>query len=166
MNSNKYLPPLVCGFGAAVLTTVPGIKSFGCCLIVPFAAFLSLYLHQKVTGHYAKISSGFALKYGVLTGFFSAFFATIFDVIITYFTKSNDFITTLPQSEAMLKNWKLGPIFQQTIVYFHYISHQITTTGFSAFYTIAIFFSNMFIYIIFGLLGGLLGMTLINKKYR
>ncbi|HED38268.1 MAG TPA: hypothetical protein ENI76_08510 [Ignavibacteria bacterium] len=166
MNSNKYLPPLICGFGAAALITVPGIKNIGFCLIVPLASFFSLYLFQKVTKFYTKITPGFAIKFGVLTGIFSAIFATFIDVIITYITRTNDFIQTLPQSEAMLKSWHLGPMIAQTLVYFQQISNQITTTGFSALYTFAMFFSNSLIYAIFGLLGGLLGMTLINKKYH
>ena len=97
MSSKKYFPSLVCGFGAAVLTTVPGIKSFGFCLLVPAAAVLSLFLHQKVTGTNTDIDSGTAITFGILTGLFAAVFATFFDVLITFFTHTNDFVQTLPQ---------------------------------------------------------------------
>ena len=48
MNSHKFFPALVCGFGAAVLNTIPGVKSIGCCLVVPVAAWFSLILDEKI----------------------------------------------------------------------------------------------------------------------
>ena len=47
MSSKYFLPSLVTGFGAAVLTVVPGVKEFGCCLIVPLAVFTALLLYRK-----------------------------------------------------------------------------------------------------------------------
>ncbi|MCK7524986.1 MAG: hypothetical protein MZV64_48975 [Ignavibacteriales bacterium] len=55
MNFKKYLPTLVCGFGAAVLSTVPGIKNFSCCLIVPAAAAISILLDKKINNSNEKV---------------------------------------------------------------------------------------------------------------
>ncbi len=57
----KYLPTLVCGFGAAVLSTVPGIKNFSCCLLVPGAAAISILLDKKINQSNEKVLLGKAL---------------------------------------------------------------------------------------------------------
>jgi hypothetical protein len=163
MSSKKYFPSLVCGFGAAVLTTVPGIKSFGFCLLVPAAAVLSLFLHQKVTGSNDDIDSGTAITFGILTGLFAAVFATFFEVLITFFTHTNDFVKTLPQSSSVLRS-VLGPVVDDMMKTFNRMSSDIQTHGFSLLYTIAVFVGNGVMYLIFGMLGGLLGKSFINKR--
>ena len=163
MYSNKYIPSLVCGFGAAVLTTVPGIKSFGFCLLVPAAAVLSLFLHQKAVHNSKNIDTGTAIIFGILTGLYAAVFATLFEVIITFFTHTNDFVKTLPESTAMAKSF-LGPVVDEMVNTFRKMSSDIQTKGFSLLYTIAIFVGNGFIYLIFGLLGGLIGKSFVNKR--
>ena len=45
--NKKYLSALVCGFGAAVLTTIPGMESIACCTLVPIAAGISIFLYKK-----------------------------------------------------------------------------------------------------------------------
>ena len=163
MSSKKYFPSLVCGFGAAVLTTVPGIKSFGFCLLVPAAAVLSLFLHQKVTGSNSDIDSGTAITFGILTGLFAAVFATFFEVLITFFTHTNDFVQTLPESSSVLKS-VLGPVVDTMMKTFNKMSSDIQTDGFSLLYTIAVLVGNGVMYLIFGMLGGLLGKSFINKR--
>jgi hypothetical protein len=164
MDNNKFLPALVCGFGAAVLTTVPGIKDFGCCLVVPLAAVMSLYLDHRINKTELPIRGKKALIFGLLTGLFAAVFATFFDVLITYITHSNDFVNSLPQTEGMIQSSPLGPLLQQSLALLKQMAAQIKTNGFSILYTIAMLFSNMFIDSIFGILGGLLGMTFLNKR--
>ncbi|MFZ0456814.1 MAG: hypothetical protein WCE54_07165 [Ignavibacteriaceae bacterium] len=163
MSSKKYFPSLICGFGAAVLTTVPGIKSFGFCLLVPAAAVLSLFLNQKVTGSNSDIDSGTAITFGILTGLFAAVFATFFDVLITFFTHTNDFVQTLPESSSVLKS-VLGPVVDDMMKTFNKMSSDIQAHGFSLLYTIAVLVGNGIMYLIFGMLGGLLGKSFINKR--
>jgi hypothetical protein len=163
MSSKKYLPSLVCGFGAAVLTTVPGIKSLGFCLLVPAAAVLSLFLNQKVTLSKSDIDTGTAITFGILTGLFAAVFATFFDVVITFFTHTNDFVQTLPQSSAIAKS-VLGAVVDEMMRTFNKMSSDIQTKGFSLLYTIAVLIGNGVIYLVFGMLGGLLGKSFINKR--
>ena len=76
MNSHKYFPPLVCGFGAAVISTIPGVKSIGCCLIIPVAAWLSLVLNEKINKVKPPVTAVNALFFGLLTGLFAAIFST------------------------------------------------------------------------------------------
>lgn len=164
MNSKKYISPLVCGFGAAVLSIVPGFKAFACCLIVPLAAFFSLWLDRRINKISDNISLRQAVTFGLLTGLFSALFITAFDILMTFLTHSNDFATTLPQTEALLRDYNLGPLLDKSIGILKKMAEDIKNNGFSALYSFTMLVSNLIINTVFGLIGGLLGMSYINKR--
>ncbi len=164
MSSKYYLPSLVTGFGAAVLTTVPGVKEFGCCLIVPLAVFTALLLFRKTLNGDKNLTVKTSLIIGLITGIFAALFTTFFDIIITLFTHSNDFVQSLPQTIQVLDELKLGEAARQTIDLMNGMANQITATGFSLLYTIFILFSNLIIDSVFGLLGGMLGRIIVNRR--
>ncbi len=166
MNYNKYLPSIITGFGAAVLSTVPGIKNVNCCLIIPVAAFLSLYLYNKSTGNDSPIKLNIALSYGLITGLTAAFFSSLFDILITFITHSNDLVVGLEQTEEMMQELKLGALMDASMEIMRTMVKEIEATGFSALYTVMITISNFFIFSIFGMLGGLLGMAVLNKRNR
>ena len=166
MNFKKYLPSVVAGFGAAVLSTIPGIKSLSCCLLVPGAAFISLYLYNKSMGDNSPIQLNKALSYGLITGLVAALFTTLFDLLITFLTHSNDLVAGLPQTEELMNNFNLGPLMDESIKLIRQMAQDIKKNGFSALYVVMITMSNFFILSIFGMLGGLLGMAVLNKRNR
>ena len=161
-----YLPSIVTGFGAAVLSTIPGVKSLSCCLLVPAAAYLSLYLYNKSTGDNSPIQLNKALSYGLITGIVSALFITIFDLLITYLTHSNDLVSGLPQTEEIMSDFNIGPLMDESIKLIKQMAIDIKLTGFSALYAVMITLSNFLMLSIFGMLGGLLGMAVLNKRNR
>jgi hypothetical protein len=162
----KYVPTLVCGFGAAVLSTVPGIKNFSCCLIVPTAAAISILLDKKINSSNEKVLVGKSLGFGFLTGLFATLFITTFEMLLTYFTKSNDFIQSLPQTEIVMRQWDLGPMIDESLKLIKSVSKDILKNGFSIIYLLMILSSNFIINSIFGMIGGALGMSLANRKAR
>lgn len=164
ISSKQYISPLVCGFAAAVLSIIPGLKAFACCLIVPVAAFFSLYLYQKINRNKEVVTSRKAITFGLLTGLFAALFSTSLDALLTLITRTNDFVETLPNTEALMRDYNLGPIMEETIKVLKVMAADIKDSGFSALYLIAMLFSNLFTNTIFGLIGGLLGMHYLNKK--
>ncbi len=166
MTSNKYLPVLVSGFGAGVLSVVPIIKTLNCCLIIPAAAILALLLYQRTILNGAPLSFSNSLSVGLLTGIVAAFFASGFEILITFVTHTNDLVTGLPQSEEFMRQFNLGDLLDQSIVVMREMVEDIKRNGFSALYTIIIISSNLFIFSIFGMLGGLLGMVILNKRSR
>ena len=166
MNYNKYLPSIITGFGAAVLSTIPGIKNLNCCLIIPAAAFLSLYLYNKSTGNDSPIKLNKALSYGLITGLIAALFSSLFDILITFITHSNDLVVGLEQTEEMMQELNLGALMDASMELMRTMVKEIEATGFSALYTVMITISNFFIFSVFGMLGGLLGMAVLNKKNR
>lgn len=166
MTFKKYLPTLVCGFGAAVLSTVPGIKNFSCCLIVPAAAVFSIMLDKKITNSNERVTVGKSLAFGFLTGLFSTVFITAFEMLLTYFTKSNDFVQSIPQSEIVMRQLDLGPMFDDSIKLIKRTAKEIEKNGFSFIYLLMILSSNLIVNSIFGMIGGAMGMSLANRKLR
>lgn len=160
---NKYSPALVCGFGAAVLSTVPGLKGFSCCLIIPFAAYFSLYFDQRLNGPH-QINSAKGAFFGMMTGLFAASFGTILEVLMTFFLKSNDFIYALPEVEKSLNDLKMPGVFDETITMFKRIASEIQTTGFSGSFAVFSLIGNLLTDTAFGLVGGLVSASYINKR--
>ncbi len=161
--NNKFSPALVCGFAAAVLTIVPGLKSFACCLIIPFAVYMSLMINQKLGGLH-KIAAGEGVYFGLVTGLCTALFGTLLEIIITYATKSNDIVITFPEFEKYIQTLPQAAMFKESLQLIRGIVYEISAKGFSALFTTFLLMGNIFIDTIFGLIGGLVAMSIINKR--
>ena len=164
--NKKYLPALVCGFGASVLTTIPGLEIIACCLLVPVASIIAVRLYNKTSHEMLKLHTGTGVIIGLLTGLFAAGFASVFEVIITYITKTNDLVAGYPQAEQVIRDLNLGDAAKESLELLKTMISDIKTKGFSILYTAIIAFSNLLTYSIFGMLGGVIGTALINRKNR
>jgi len=162
--NKKYLPGLVCGFGAAVLTTIPGVQTIACCLLVPIASVISIFLYKKSQPGLLKIQTGTGILLGLLTAVFAALFASGFEIIITYITRTSDLVTTMPQAEKVVKDMNLGPAAEESMEILKQMVSEIQSKGFSFLYAFLITTTNLITYSIFGLLGGLIGTAVINKR--
>jgi predicted PurR-regulated permease PerM len=162
----KYNSTLVAGFGAAVLSIVPILKNFSFILIVPLAAVISLYLDKNVNKNYNKIKISKAILFGFMTGLFATLFFVTFDLFITFLTKTNDFVQTLPEAQKTIKEMKLGKYVEESIELMLQMADEIREKGFSLLYTALMFLSNFITNSIFGIIGGLLGMISINRKIQ
>ena len=161
----KYLPSLVCGFGAGVLQIVPFVKSFSCCMIMPLAAFLALILDQRASNSFGNIATKKALMIGLMTGLFAAIFGTVFELFITLITKQNDVITTFPELQRMIQSLPVTEdIKTEVISLFQKVRSDILTYGFSWFYTLSVVVNNFVVNTIFGTIGGLVGSKVINSR--
>jgi hypothetical protein len=163
---SKYISPLVCGFGASVLTIVPGLKEIGCCLIIPFAAGLSLYLYQRSNKLTDQIKVNQAIPFGLLTGLFSALFAVFLEVLFTAIFKSNDFVKALPELEIAFRNIVPQNLLNEVFKIYKAMADDIKSNGFSLSYTLYYFVATSFTSLIFGMVGGLLGMVFLNRKSK
>jgi len=166
MNIKKYMPTLVCGFSAAVLSTVPGIKNFSCCLIVPGAAVFSIMLDKRINNSNEKIQLGKAIGFGFLTGLVATIFITTFEMLLTFFTRSNDIVQSLPEVENMMRDLKMGQMMTESIKIMKSMAKEIQTNGFSFIYLFMILSSNIIINSVFGMIGGVLGMSLSNRNVK
>ncbi len=97
---------LVCGVGAAILTSIP-IVSFGCCLWMLGAGALSVSLYQKrVPG--ALITPGMGMKLGALAGVFGFLVNGVVSLIsLVALRSSGDF--RLAMEEQMKKQMSGNP---------------------------------------------------------
>ncbi|KAF0150890.1 MAG: hypothetical protein FD143_2474 [Ignavibacteria bacterium] len=163
----KFISPAVCGFAAGVLQVVPLIKSFACCLIIPGAAFLSLWLDQKASKSTNKIPMKKALVFGLFTGLTAAFFGTVFEVFVTFITRQNDVIVAFPELQRMIADFPLSPeLKNQVMEIFQTVRKELMETGFSWLYTFTILFNNLIVNSIFGIVGGLIGAQILNSKNK
>jgi hypothetical protein len=161
--NNKLSPAVVCGFAAAVLTTIPSFKQFACCLIIPFAVYFSLIVNQKIAGLH-KVNSSEAVSNGLLTGLFAALFGTLFEVLITYILKTNEVISGYAELEKWLRTFPPSELITLLINNTHDIVYDITTKGFSLYFSFSLLLSNLLINTTFGLIGGLVSMSILNKR--
>ena len=162
--NKKYLSALVCGFGAAVLTTIPGTESVACCLLVPVAAGFSVGLYKKSHADVSKIQTGTGVLLGLLTGVFAALFASGFELILTFITKTNDLIVAMPQTEKVIRDMNLEQAAEESLKALRQMTNEIQSKGFSLLYSVLITLANLITYTIFGMLGGVLGTTIINRR--
>ena len=162
--NKKFLPGLVCGFGAAVLTTIPGVQTIACCLLVPIASVISVFLYKKSQPGLLKIQTGTGILLGLLTAVFAALFASGFEIIITYITRTSDLVTSMPQAEKVVKDMNLGPAAEESMEILKQMVSEIQSKGFSFLYAFLITTTNLITYSIFGMLGGLIGTAVINKR--
>lgn len=161
----RLLPAFVCGFGASVITTIPGLKSFGCCLIIPMAAYFSLMLDQKINRNMEIIRPSKATAFGLFTGLFAAVFSTVFEILLTYLLKSNDFVATLPELDGMLHTYMAASqALTETTGLLKSIEWEVTHYGFSTLYLFFFLLNSLIVNTVFGIAGGLFGMYFINKR--
>jgi hypothetical protein len=165
MQNKKYIAPLITGFAAGVLSVVPVLKSLGCCLMLPLAAYFSIYLDIKANGNHLNLTIQKGIVFGLITGLTAAITGTFFDFAITFITHQNDIITSFAQLQAALNSF---PIDEKTkvevIAILTRVVENIRVNGFSAFYTLSLFFSSLFTDIIFGMLGGIIGVQILKRK--
>jgi hypothetical protein len=160
----KYLPALVCGFAAGVLNIVPLVRSLSCCLIVPVAAFFALVLHQKANKSDSDIKASLAVLLGLSTGIIAAFFGTAFDVLIVFLTREISIAGSLPELENMLQSVYPADLAREVMDIMYRVVDEVNKYGFSMLYTFSVFMSSLIINSIFGIIGGLIGMQIINRR--
>lgn len=161
----KYLPALVAGFGAGVLAVVPIVKSFSCCLIIPFAAIVALILDQKANKSFGEIETSKALMMGLMTGIYAAVFGTFFELLITFITKNNDLLYVVNDLKGFIDKFPVtNDVKQQVLDLTNNVVNSIKTDGFSLLYSIALSLNNLIINPIFGMIGALIGAKFINSR--
>lgn len=163
----KYLPSLVAGFAAGVLLIVPVIKNLSCCVIIPFAAYMALFLEMKSQSVIFELRPSRGAIIGVSTGIVAAFFATIFDVLITLITHHNDILMAFNNLPQIMESFPFDQTVKQEVVsIFESIVSDIKTNGFSLVYAVSMLFNNLFFGVVFGLIGGLVSVPILNSRLR
>lgn len=161
----KYLPALVTGFAAGVLSVVPIAKSFTCCLIVPLAAYFAIILDIRANSHVGVYELKRGAILGLMTGLFAAMFGSCFDILITFITKNNDIITAFNEMTNMIDSIPITEeIKKEVLALIQSVADSIRQNGFSPLYAMSIIFNNLIVDSIFGLIGGLVGTKFYNSR--
>jgi uncharacterized membrane protein YfcA len=165
MTNSKYISPLVLGFVAAVFMVVPVIKSLGCCLLIPIAAYLALMLDQKANSNYSKLELKKGVLFGLVTGLVAAILGTTFDTIITLITHKNDLLLSFPQLLETINQFPIDELTREEVVsLLSNVVDNISTNGFSLIYTLSLLVNNLLANSVFGVLGGIIGVQILNSR--
>ena len=88
-------------------------------------------------------------------------------MFITFITKNNDIIAVFPEFQKMLQNFPITDELRNEILnLYSSVISQIKDTGFSSLYALSILFNNLIINSIFGLIGGVVGVQVINARIK
>ncbi len=162
----KILPALVAGIIVGLVEIIPVVKSLTCCILIPIATYYAMTLEIKGNKKETPFTIGEGIRFGILTGIFGAFFTVFFDSFLTFILKTNDFVSVFPQMQNFFDELGMPEVSKQEVLsILQGIVEDIKEYGFSPVYSFAMLVSGTILNIIFGLLGGLIDVKFINKKY-
>jgi len=161
----KYLPVLVTGFAAGVLSVVPFLKGLTCCLIVPIAAYFAVILEQKSKNITGEFDLKKAAVLGLLTGIVAAVFGSFFEIFVTLITKNNTILNSFNEINQSVNSLPFSDAVKEEVLsIMNSVAASIRETGFSPLYSISIFVNNLIVNPVFGLIGALVGAKILNSK--
>lgn len=165
MNSpNKILPIVVGTMVMTMIATIPVINLLNvfCCAGIVIGGFAGVYAYWKQlqnTGVMLTSKDGGMI--GILCGILSAIFVTGFGVLISLFSDINPMLDVLKAFDEM--GVQMPP---EVLQYLEKFSDEFSKYGFSPTITIFSFIFNLILYPLFGSIGALFGVSLLNKKNR
>lgn len=163
MQPVNKIQPIIFGAGVMTLLSVFPVLSLinlFCCAGIILGGFVGVYTYWKQlqnTGQLLTSKDGGMI--GILCGILSAVFVTGIGLLVSLFSESN------PMLEIMKTFDELG--YQLPPEASHYIdrfNNEFNEHGFSPTITIFSFISNLILYPLFGTLGAILGVNILNKK--
>jgi len=161
MQSKRLLPALVCGFGVAVISIIPIIQAMNCCVFTPLAGGLGVYLvfKQSHGDEGFRLQTSEAMIMGLLIGLISGVFDAVFQSIIIAVSKTN------PVDDAIFIIKEYVQITDIPNIILD-MAKEIEEKRFSLVLTISIFFTNFIVNTIFAAIGGLIGISMIKRRFN
>lgn len=163
MHSPNKMQPIIYGTTAMTLisiTPVLNLVNVFCCAGIIGGGLLGVYTYWK-----QMEKSGFNLStkdggmIGILCGILSAVFVTGFGLLLSLFTPTNPILEVMKTFDDM--GFQIPPEMTQ---YLEKFSDEYSNYGFSPSITIFGFITNMILFPLFGAIGSILGVSLLNKK--
>lgn len=143
----------------AVLSVINLINVF-CCVGITAGGYVGVYTYWKqlnLAGMKLEVKDGGMI--GILCGILSAVFVTGTGLLISLFSDVN------PMLEVMNSFGEMGfDMPPEILSYAEKFSNEFNEYGFSPTITVFSFISNIILYPLFGSIGALLGVSLLNKK--
>ena len=154
---DKFVPALYGGIILGVLSAIPGLNFLNCfcCLWVLLGGFLSVYFYKKaLTPEMEALTSSDALGLGALAGLFGAVISTIVSgvLLLLFGNVAGEMILNALKSSGVLEQMPPEALAG--------LEQGIAEGGFSIIGIVV----NFIIFIIFGLLGGLIGYAVFRPR--
>lgn len=163
MNSPNKMTSIIYGTLVMTMSAIVPVLNFInliCCAGIIAGGFVGVYNYwRQLQNAGLQLTSKDGGMIGILCGILSAVFVTGFTLIISLFSDTN------PMLEFIKTFDELG--IQTPPEMNHYIerfSNEFNEYGFSPTISIISFISNLIIYPLFGTIGAILGVSLLNKK--
>ena len=95
---------------------------------------------------------------------YAALVAWIVELTLTYFFRANEFIEALPEMERAMSELALGPAFDQSVKAIQEMAREMERDGFSPLYAFVLLVNNAVVFVVFTLVGALIGRSRFEKK--
>lgn len=159
---NKILPIVIGTITMTMISSIPILNLINvfCCAGIIAGGFVGVYTYWKQlqnTGIMLNTKDGGMI--GILCGILSAIFVTGFGVLISLFSDINPMIDVIKAFDEM--GVQMPP---EIIQYLEKFSDEFNQHGFSPTITVFSFICNLIIYPLFGSIGSLIGVSILNKK--
>ncbi|MDZ4712253.1 MAG: hypothetical protein SGI89_07985 [bacterium] len=163
MNPPNKITPVIAGTAVMTLLAIIPVLSLiniFCCAGIIAGGFVGVYTYWKQLQASGKIlTSKDGGMIGILCGILSAVFVTGFGVLISLYSDSNPILEIMKGFDEM--GFQVPP---EITKYIDKFSNEFTEHGFSPTITIFSFISNLILYPLFGSIGAILGVSILNKK--
>jgi hypothetical protein len=165
MHTPNKITPII--FGTSVMTLIAvfpilNLINLLCCAGIIAGGFVGVYTYWKQlqnTGTMLTTKDGGMI--GILCGILSAVFVTGFGLLLSLFSDTNPIIEVMNTFDDF--GFQIPPEMTQ---YLEKFSNEYSEHGFSPTITLFSFLSNIILYPLFGSIGALLGVNILNKKSK
>lgn len=160
--ANKIKPVIT---GALIMTAIailPVISLINvfCCAGIMAGGFAGVYSYKKQLeslNQYPEMKDGGMI--GILSGILSAVFVTGFGLLISLFSDSNPMLDIMNSLDGI--GFDIPP---EMLGYIEKFSREFDENGFSPSITIISFLSNIILYPLFGSIGAIIAVTILQRK--
>ena len=173
-STGKIKPAIIGGSVMAIISTVPYLNMLNClcCAGTILGGIAAVYFYQKsLPPDEPLLKTKHGLILGAFAGVFGAILETFITVLTIRFFGSNYFDAVYIEMENMIGQLQaqedgieLTAFLNQVQDIIATFSQEIAEHGYSLVLTIIILVFNTFKDVLFGLLGGLLGVAILQKK--
>lgn len=159
---NRMIPIIYGTFVMTLISIFPFINFINLffCSGIILGGIVGVFIYNKqIAGTQLKLTSKDGVMIGILCGILSGVLVSSFNFIFMLMSKHNPIDETL----NLLKDFSLPP---EIVVQMNKFSDEFNNYGFSPTISIVSLLSNLIIYPLFGMIGAVIGVTIINKKNK
>ncbi len=159
---NRMIPIIYGTFVMTLISIFPFINFINLffCSGIILGGIVGVFIYNKqIAGTQLKLTFKDGVMIGILCGILSGVLVSSFNFIFMLMSKHNPIDETL----NLLKDFSLPP---EIVVQMNKFSDEFNNYGFSPTISIVSLLSNLIIYPLFGMIGAVIGVTIINKKNK